>query len=517
MPLGSLSLMNEPRMNPSLSGLPRAFAHPLYWVSLAVLILNDHALKGAGVAPGWLTGKLSDFAGLIVAPPVLAAALLAVLGTRRERLIAALAPAAVGLAFAAIKLDATAAHHAEQLFRALGVPSRIWLDPTDLFALAVLPFAAALCRLAPHAPTRLASLRVPAVALASFACIATTTDAEEGGGGSEIPELFNDTEETLIVHIASTNGAGGCPIYINDRVSALTPAAFSLRREVVLEPGKSTTLTGDPAVEWNDDCGAAWITLPDGNQELVYWANLPKVEEGSDDDANLDGRKVTLRGETNRFRFEVGEDLDTFELSTEPVASTCNGRVPEHTVEATALALAPGFYDVGSAVRDEEGCLVVTWVAQTSEPVMDEQRLCIPDWAFPFEAGETLSLTEEVNGEGARRLRITRYDDENRLNQQVTIWNHVAEPWGAHIKALLAEDCVGAVSECGAYSRPVQVELNGDDGIIVSGDEADLKDGSDEIRLLVGAGAEIGWSSSACTGDEASTGLRVNLLELRTD
>lgn len=40
--------------------------HPAFLVGLAVLILNDFWLKAA--FPGWLTGKLSDFAGLLVFP-----------------------------------------------------------------------------------------------------------------------------------------------------------------------------------------------------------------------------------------------------------------------------------------------------------------------------------------------------------------------------------------------------------------------------------------------------------------
>ncbi len=44
---------------------PRAAFHePLWWGALAVLVANDHALKGSGLVPGALTGKLSDFAGL---------------------------------------------------------------------------------------------------------------------------------------------------------------------------------------------------------------------------------------------------------------------------------------------------------------------------------------------------------------------------------------------------------------------------------------------------------------------
>jgi hypothetical protein len=47
----------------------------LWWAALALLIINDNLLKGHGVVPGWLTGKLSDFAFLVVAPVVFAALL----------------------------------------------------------------------------------------------------------------------------------------------------------------------------------------------------------------------------------------------------------------------------------------------------------------------------------------------------------------------------------------------------------------------------------------------------------
>lgn len=37
----------------------------LPWVAaLLVLVVNDHVLKGSGLLPGVITGKLSDFAGL---------------------------------------------------------------------------------------------------------------------------------------------------------------------------------------------------------------------------------------------------------------------------------------------------------------------------------------------------------------------------------------------------------------------------------------------------------------------
>ena len=47
--------------------------HPLPIAAVLVLTLNDHVLKGSGLLPGWLTGKLSDFAGLFFFPLLLAA------------------------------------------------------------------------------------------------------------------------------------------------------------------------------------------------------------------------------------------------------------------------------------------------------------------------------------------------------------------------------------------------------------------------------------------------------------
>ena len=59
--------MKNNRITPS-----SIFAHPLWWTALALLVINDHVWKGAGVLPAALTGKLSDVAGLCVAPALLA-------------------------------------------------------------------------------------------------------------------------------------------------------------------------------------------------------------------------------------------------------------------------------------------------------------------------------------------------------------------------------------------------------------------------------------------------------------
>ncbi len=504
-------------MKPSSVSLPRAFFGPGYWLALAVLLLNDHVLKGAGVLPGWLTGKLSDFTGLWVAPPLLSALVLALVkdaaqSPKRQRAAAGFAVAAIGLGFAAIKLDAGAAQLAERLFSLFGVRSRIWVDPTDLWALGVLPFAFRAALPGARVFTQPFFQRA-GIALAAFACIATTGGDDEAAAGSSAPTLLNDSEETLIVHIASTEGAGGCRIYREDRVGVLTPSAFTARRERVLKPGERASLVDTDA---DPSCGAAWVALPDGNEVIVYWRDLESIMTFAMEDARFEARRLILRGETNRFRFELGDDLNKLELSDEPLGGTCASDEPDYSLEASALAAAGGFYELGERMRDADDCLLIEWFAQSGDAAPDTQRLCIPDWAFPFEEGETLSVSEHQYGSGERRLRITRYEEEV-LRLSLTVWNNATLLEESHAHALVAEDCVGELDACGAYLRPVQIELGGDLGVLVPGNEADLGEGNDDIRMLVGAGRDVGWSAPACSDELLRVGPTVNLLELRAD
>ncbi len=119
-------------------------AHPVSLAAIAVMIANDHVWKASH--PGWLTGKLSDVAGMIFFPLLLAA----LVGVRSHRgvVIAAIATAIV---FALVKTCPPAT----ELYRwTLGVlqwpfglvhgvhrpiPVEAVTDPTDLVAI---PFVA---------------------------------------------------------------------------------------------------------------------------------------------------------------------------------------------------------------------------------------------------------------------------------------------------------------------------------------------------------------------------------------
>jgi len=147
--------------------------------AVAGLALNDHVLKGAGLLPGWITGKLSDVAGLYLFPLVLAAladtAARVLHRTFSQRHLAGLASGATALVFGAVKLW-PAANAA--LARVIGP---IALDPTDLLALPMAFLAArVLTATSPPSPSvtrpSLAARARPfaTLGLACVACAATT-------------------------------------------------------------------------------------------------------------------------------------------------------------------------------------------------------------------------------------------------------------------------------------------------------------------------------------------------------
>ncbi|MFG2047126.1 hypothetical protein ACGFIW_06820 [Micromonospora sp. NPDC048935] len=113
--------------------------HPSTLLALVLLLVNDHVLKPA--FPGPLTGKLSDVAGLVLAPP-LVAVLLTLLVPRLPARAAALAGlVVVGAGFALVKSSGYAAELASSGWTVLAGPSLVRADRTDLLTLPALGLA----------------------------------------------------------------------------------------------------------------------------------------------------------------------------------------------------------------------------------------------------------------------------------------------------------------------------------------------------------------------------------------
>ena len=252
--------------------------------------------------------------------------------------------------------------------------------------------------------------------------------------------------------IASTEGQGGCRIYRDDRIGLLTPDAFSSAREMVIEPGDEAELVSDTSTA---SCGAASIALPNGQEQLVFWRDLDKIEGFvPEDDDERRARRILLDGNPDHYTFAIGDDLQAFELGADAPKPTCEASDVEYTLEFDAPPVAQAFLQLGEQHRADDGCLEVEWFMAEGDTEPKTQRLCVPDWAFPFEEDDTLAVTQSVLPDGGRTLRITHYDGAS-IATQVEIWNDASTFEGGRIKSLDAVDCVGELAECGAYVRPI--------------------------------------------------------------
>jgi cysteine-rich repeat protein len=176
-----------------------------FLLSLAVLAANDHVFKGSGLLPGWLTGKLSDVAGMFVAGP-----LLAVLVRARSRRTLAAAHVATGVGFVIAELVPEAARRLDALYAVAGYSWHATRDVTDLLVLPLLvaSFVLVVRAAATKSPRTERRPAEPVVgALALVACLATTQFPNGGGGtcpeidcdgdGYETPEDCDDFDPSL--------------------------------------------------------------------------------------------------------------------------------------------------------------------------------------------------------------------------------------------------------------------------------------------------------------------------------
>ena len=151
----------------------RCLQHPATWLSIALLLVNDHILKV--VCPSWITGKLSDFAGLFFFPFIVAAGLSFLLSKYKVPSIRVgqIAFGFVGIWFILLKTFPLVNFLTTGLTsRLLGFPTKFVMDPTDLVALfAMFPAWIIWQQPSPIKPT---SAAYAALLFGSLAVIATS-------------------------------------------------------------------------------------------------------------------------------------------------------------------------------------------------------------------------------------------------------------------------------------------------------------------------------------------------------
>lgn len=263
---------------PSVADAVRALAAPGSVLALVVLALNDHVLKQTW--PGWVTGKLSDVAGLVFAPLLLAVLLTAL---RVPRGVGT-ALGATGVGFVLCKTSETGAAVTSAVWSLLGTPTMIRADVTDLVALPALYLSWRIHRSATvragEGWRRTASAAV-GVAVLPFGVLATSaTSCYEWQGYTEVAVLQGDFEgpppgvETRL----AAHSEGGRVLTI-DAAGAFVRSALDVAGEQGV--GRSVRacvqdrcwrLDGDDRVDASVDAGRTWTAedaLEDEDRERI--------------------------------------------------------------------------------------------------------------------------------------------------------------------------------------------------------------------------------------------------------
>jgi hypothetical protein len=366
-----------------------ALAHPVWWGALALLIVNDNLLKGAGVLPGWLTGKLSDFAFLIVAPVLFAALLPCRLRARRTLAVTSIVGLYVAADLSPPVSDAIVAAAAR-----LGMAWRLWPDPTDLVALAILPVTFRLLR---GPAVRTSVDREPwrarvGVVMGAVACLATSAPHMV----EYAPFLLNRTESTADVRITWVLARVDCATTPEALAATLNPGDLDDPRQVSLVRGQVAALDGPPlagespvgrcTTRWThtDACVAAILEAPAARPVLMVapaqWSvpgDTPSRCQPSLDPAIEPGAQaVSLALVGAESRFVVSDTGATAKIkiaAIDPGAvaarpTTADGCRPTRDAYRTLLG--------GSACQSNADCRAVGGIVLPGEPSGDP-ALCV--------------------------------------------------------------------------------------------------------------------------------------------
>ncbi|HZO13139.1 MAG TPA: hypothetical protein VFB62_07765 [Polyangiaceae bacterium] len=350
--------------------------------ALGLLVLNDHALKGAGLLPGWLTGKLSDVAGMLVAPVILA--VIVQVSSKRGWTLAHIA---IGAVFAAIKLVPEAARAFETLTALTPFPWVIVVDPTDLLALPALLVSYRFLGRARETQGRY--LESALATAGAIACMATSPPPCEGEECR--PQPVPPQEQAALVFANGTNTQRlvrvrplsssllvNCTTLLNDPSRVLTDDHFDPAQSWLLEPGRALPLRSQ------GECSAYLIDAQGLDPVLVAWnqSAFPETQLPT----------VTTVGHTSIIMRDIGGHLvveshpAVFAApAEEPIGPQPGCETPADTVGIDWSSPPLGAQQVVSIASSPDGCHLVELTGETF-------AVCLPLHALPFEVGETVEF-----------------------------------------------------------------------------------------------------------------------------
>jgi hypothetical protein len=469
---------------PSFFDARAGLSHPAWWLSLALLALNDHVLKAAGVLPAWLTGKLSDVAGLVVAPVLLAA-----LVGGRDRAPRFAAFAAVTVCFVAIKTSVAASGAYVGALALVGLAARNVCDATDLVALAALPLAWRLCERTPSRWTGASTQRL-AVVLGGLACVATSQESPRPPGASVWPTtawIVNTTAEPVELRLRWAGAAVDCAAAV-DWSRVYSRASFQSTPLVVrLGAGQSFPLDrgaalaaiapgGTVGFAARGGCDAVLVQADGLPTRVLRWGNLPVAPVATSwPQISSTAGGYVVSGSAGALRVEP-TPYETRLLI-----------VPLTDEEAPACPEATHYF-VSFDARAWLNPRVVSAVAQLPDGCtrLDADGaaavLCVPAAAVPFRVGDVVSVSRDASSWTLRASRGVTV-----VVVSSATWRPSPHVWATGVA------CEGR-SACGAWVQHRNVAINDVDPALRAG-EVGVVDG---WRMYVGGASNTVVRPEAC-------------------
>ncbi len=464
----------------------RALVTPAWLLALVVLALNDHLLKGAGLLPGVVTGKLSDFAGMIVAP-VLLAALLRV-RTRRGLLAC---HAAVGAVFAGINVSPAVADAWSWLIGFVW-PWHITVDPTDLVALPALALGWHVLVPAMTRPLPFASPLLPriaeasAIAVGGFLCVATSESepsSESGnesitGGETDSDGLdYEDFEADVYLHNAATHDirVRTRPLRVDVQLDCLAVAEDPglLLTEALFDEGQTVSLPPSTNVGVRNlaEVRACFAVRVEGDALLapfvLFWQAsdvAPALIDGDIDDPAQHTSGAVLLAEDADLRVVVQESRSPIVFATD-VPAPGGAFQPGSDARRLAWSEPPSgeqhlaLVDVGP-----DGCVAVTF-----DDMQTRWYLCAPQGAFPFAAGQWVRIDGDLGALVVERIPDPQDPVEVPEARLVLSRGAVLPSVPDLVLAAKADYTVPFAPDavCGTAARPDEVTARFTDGEVV--------------------------------------------------
>ncbi len=482
----------------------RALLHPLWLGALTLLALNDHFLKGSGLLPGVVTGKLSDFAGLLVAPALLA--VLLQLSSRRALVAAHLA---TGLVFAAVKLAPPAARALEWLMELGPFHATIVVDPTDLFALPALlvSFAVLVPTMARRYIERPLTTRALVIG-GSLACAATSQEnpcSGVDGCTDGIPReqaalvLGNTTSAQRLMRVRGLKDSVivDCDKMLVDPTSTLSRELFEDAQTWLIEPERGLPLQNRSA------CSAYLIDADGMEPTLLAWseADFQTTELSTSTTAPDNGRMIGIQlSSTGKLVLGTHEAVHKAPPLDAP-EPTGECAVPEPGIGIEWSLPVPEGGTITSLETSPDGCHSLTLDDGKSKKTF---YLCVPADAMPFAEGDIVTIAPilfngsfaEAGGHGSvGEGLVLRSEGSTIIVVRGNTLAHramdgEAEPMAEpKTDAQTAAGCLGAHDACGSLSIPLEASLAGDHvpdtiAFLRAGQHLDLDDGYGTLHLV---------------------------------